>query len=89
MSEDQSKCACGTEGQVTDTGSASGRRHYRCPACGCIWREKNAAAVALGSLGGKARAAALSEEQRRDAARHANDIKRERVRLRASSQETP
>ena len=83
----EAKCVCGVEGQVTDTGSASGRKHYRCPACGAVWRGKNAAAVALGALGGKARAAALSPEQRVEAAKYANDAKRERIRLRTTPSE--
>ncbi|MDZ4342342.1 MAG: hypothetical protein U1E51_07880, partial [Candidatus Binatia bacterium] len=48
---------------VVDTGSASGRKHYRCPECGATWREKNAAAAALGRLGGLARASNISKER--------------------------
>lgn len=77
---DQAICACGTEGQVTDTGSASGRKHYRCPKCGRVWREKNPAAVALGSLGGKARSAALSPEERSQHSTMANEVRWGRVR---------
>ena len=59
---------CATEAQVVDVGSASGRKVFRCPKCGVQWREKNAAAVALGSLGGRARAEALSAEERSEQA---------------------
>ena len=55
---------CDVEAEVVDVGSASGRKSFRCPGCGATWREKNAAAVALGSLGGKARAEAMSPEDR-------------------------
>jgi len=62
---------CGVEAQVVDVGSASGRKTFRCPQCGARWREKNAAAVALGSLGGKARAESLSAEERSEQAARA------------------
>lgn len=58
---------CGTAAKVTDIGSASGRKTWRCPGCGATWREKaekNPAAVALGALGGRARAEAMSQEER-------------------------
>jgi len=58
--------------EVVDVGTASGRKTYRCPKCRVKWREKNAAAVALGSLGGKARAAALSPEERQTQAADAS-----------------
>lgn len=83
MSEDQATCACGTQGQITDTGSASGRKHYRCPACGAIWREKrekNAAAAALGSLGGKASSAAMTPEERSARSEQASNARWDRVR---------
>lgn len=80
MSDDQSMCGCGAQGQITDTGSASGRKHYRCPACGNTWREKNPAAVALGSLGGKARTAALSPEERSRQSTIASETRWDRVR---------
>lgn len=54
---------CGAAAQVADVGSASGRKTWRCPACGVIWREKNAAAAALGALGGAGRAEALSSAE--------------------------
>ena len=57
--------------EVVDVGSASGRKTFRCPRCRAQWREKNAAAVALGSLGGKARAAVLSPEARSEQATQA------------------
>lgn len=78
---DQSICAaCNVPGQITDTGSASGRKHYRCPSCGVTWREKNAAAVALGSLGGRARTAAMSPEERSRQSTLASETRWERVR---------
>lgn len=59
---------CQQPGEVVDTGSASGRKTYWCPRCRVRWREKapekNPAAVALGALGGKARAEALTAEER-------------------------
>ena len=59
---------CGNIGDLTGVGSASGRKSYRCAGCGATWRdkgpEKNPAAVALGALGGKARAESLSAEAR-------------------------
>lgn len=54
---------CGVEARVVDVGSASGRKLFRCPACGVQWREKNAAAAALGALGGRARADNLSAQE--------------------------
>lgn len=59
---------CGADAQVVDVGSASGRKTFRCPKCGVQWREKapekNPAAVALGSLGGRARAENMNPEAR-------------------------
>lgn len=54
---------CAAPSPLEQVGSASGRKHYRCPKCG-PWREKNAAACVLGSLGGKAAAASLSPQAR-------------------------
>lgn len=51
-------------GKFLEVGSASGRPFYRCQDCGHGWQGKNPAAVALGSLGGKARAVSLSPETR-------------------------
>ena len=55
--------SCGAESALQDVGSASGRGHYHCPACG-PWREKNASAVALGRNGGRATQASRSEKER-------------------------
>ena len=55
---------CSAEGIELRTGTASGRKHYKCPQCGGEWREKNAAAMAMGRLGGEARAATLTKAQR-------------------------
>ena len=54
---------CLVEGAVIDVGTASGRVHRQCPQCRSIWREKNAAAVAMGRLGGIARANSISKER--------------------------
>lgn len=55
---------CLVLGAELRVGTASGRKHYKCPKCGGEWREKNAAAVAMGRLGGEARAATLTKAQR-------------------------
>lgn len=85
MTTDQSVCACGQQGAVTATGSASGRKHYRCPACGTVWREKNPAAVALGALGGRASAEALTPAQRTVRAKKAADAKVAKIRVRQAA----
>ena len=59
---------CHVEGTLIEVGSASGRKHRKCPQCGAAWREKSAIAMAMGSLGGKARAANLSAERREEIA---------------------
>jgi tRNA(Ile2) C34 agmatinyltransferase TiaS len=85
---DQSLCACGAHGQITETGSASGRKHYRCSECGALWREKrdkNPAAVALGALGGKARTAALTPEERSRQSAQASEIRWDRIRAEKKS----
>lgn len=64
---------CLVEGTVTEVGTASGRKHYRCPQCSRAWREKNLAAAALGRLGGLAAAANLSEQERIDRATKAGN----------------
>lgn len=53
---------CKEESVQEEIGTASGRPHFRC-ANGHEWREKNPAAVALGSLGGKARTANMTPEE--------------------------
>lgn len=63
MSSDSICSKCLVEGTVVDTGSASGRKHYQCPQCKAVWRGKNAAAVAMGRLGGQARANNISKER--------------------------
>ena len=55
---------CSIAGEVIGQGSASGRLIYQCSKCNARWSGKNLAAMALGSLGGKARAEALTPEQR-------------------------
>lgn len=59
---------CETAGAVVGVGSASGRLYYRCPLCSSQWQGKNPSAMALGALGGTARAKALSPERRRQIA---------------------
>lgn len=68
MSNEALCSKCLIEGTVIEVGSASGRKHRKCPKCGAQWREKSAIAVAMGSLGGKARAANLSAERREEIA---------------------
>lgn len=55
---------CQVLGVELRVGTASGRKHYKCPTCGGEWREKNLAAVAMGRSGGIARAEALSQAER-------------------------
>ena len=59
---------CSIEMIVIGVGTASGRLTYQCEKCGDKQLGKNLAAMQLGSLGGRARAAALTEEQRREQA---------------------
>ena len=61
MSNEALCSKCLIEGTLIEVGSASGRKHRKCPQCGAQWREKNAAAVALGRLGGQARANSISK----------------------------
>lgn len=63
MSNEALCSKCLVEGVVIDTGSASGRKLYQCPNCKGAWREKNPAAVAMGRLGGQARANNISKER--------------------------
>lgn len=78
MSAEHACCpACGAPSQPLTTGTATGQRYYRCanPKCRSEWREKprekNPAAVAMGAMGGAARAAALTAEERRASAEQA------------------
>ena len=68
---DDSCPKCKAPGEVTQVGTATGTRYFRCGVCFVTWREKNKAAAALGSLGGRARADALSPAERSDSARAA------------------
>lgn len=54
---------CLVPGEVQDIGTASGRKTFRCPTCSRTWREKSPLAMALGALGGRARAERLSPEE--------------------------
>lgn len=68
--ESEVKCpTCQSLAVLTDVGTASQRKHFKCPSCGAQWREKNPSAVALGSLGGKAAAENMTPEQRTSRAR--------------------
>lgn len=74
---------CGNARDVeAEVGSASGRRHFRCGRCGAQWREKNAAAVALGALGGRAAADNMTPEQRSARAREAAEERWRREKTR-------
>ena len=62
----QSTCAkCQILVDATGVGSATGRLYYHCPQCGVEWAGKNAAAITLGSIGGKKSAEAHTPEERR------------------------
>ncbi len=62
---------CSLPMDVIGVGSSSGRLNYHCAKCGGTYWGKNLAAMQMGSLGGKARAEALSAEERSDQARKA------------------
>ena len=55
---------CYAKGVLQETGTASGRKHYRCPECGNAWREKHPGAVELGRLGGIKAAQNMTPEER-------------------------
>lgn len=79
------RCAAGgntVAGNVIGQGSASGRLIYQCPKCYTQWKGKNLAAMALGSLGGKARAEALTSEQRSAQASKAVESRWKKVKSR-------
>ena len=62
----QSTCGkCNIVVDATGVGSATGRLYYRCPSCGVEWAGKNAAAVILGSAGGKKTAECMTPEERK------------------------
>lgn len=75
---------CSKPGKLIEVGSASGRGHYRCEWCGTSWREKSAAAVALGKLGGIARAERLSIERRSEIALNAGMVNKRKFLQRGS-----
>ena len=58
---------CGVASSLVTIGTATGLGTYDCPKHGA-WREKNPAAVALGSLGGKARMNGLTPQERTELA---------------------
>ena len=58
---------CGAASKLVTVGTASGRGTFDCPKHG-VWREKNPAAVALGSLGGAARMNGLTPQERTELA---------------------
>ena len=71
---------CNIKGQITEIGAASGRPHYHCSQCGVTWWGKNPYAVAYGALGGKARAKALSPEERTRIAEKAGNAFAQKMR---------
>lgn len=75
MSNEALCSKCLVEGVVIDIGSASGRKQRQCPQCKNIWREKNAAAVAMGRLGGQARANNISKERAEEIASGAGNAR--------------
>lgn len=80
MSNGELCTKCLVTGAVVDTGSASGRKHRRCPKCGATWREKNPAAVALGRLGAQASNAARTPEERTALGEKAANIRWEKIK---------
>ena len=72
---------CKEISRLEQVGSASGRPHYHCAKCG-PWVGKHPAAVALGSLGGRASSANLSKEARIQRAEDAANARWRAQRLR-------
>lgn len=77
---------CKTEMKVIGVGTASGRLQYHCDTCGSDQWGKNFAAMKLGSLGGKARAAALTPEKRQEIAEKAGNAYAEKMREKRRNQ---
>lgn len=77
---------CKTDMRVIGVGSASGRLQYHCDTCGAEKWGQNFAAMKIGSLGGKARAAALTPEKRQEIAEKAGNAFAEKVRERRRNQ---
>ena len=77
---------CSTPMTVIGKGSATGRLRYQCSTCRAEQWGKNPAAVAMGSLGGKARAAKLSPEKRTEIAEKAGNANAERIREKKRNQ---
>ncbi len=71
---------CSIDMIVIGVGTASGRLTYQCEKCGDKQLGKNPSAMALGSLGGKARAEALSPERRQEIAEKAGNAFAEKMR---------
>lgn len=71
---------CGVKAEISEIGEASGRPHYHCPQCGVMWWGKNPHAMAYGALGGKARAKALSPEERTRIAEKAGNAFAQKMR---------
>ena len=75
---------CSVPMVVIGLGSATGRLKYHCSVCGSEQWGKNpaasVAAAALGALGGKARAAALTPEERSVSAKQAVDARWRKVK---------
>lgn len=72
--------ACDIPMDMIGIGTASGRLCYQCPKCNAEKKGKNPAAMALGALGGKARAEALTAEERQRISEKGNEVLMERRR---------
>ena len=77
---------CKTEMKVIGVGSASGRLQYHCDTCGADVRGQHFGAMMMGSLGGKARAAALTPEKRLEIAEKAGNAFAEKMREKRRNQ---
>ena len=77
---------CNSEMRMVGMGTASGRLQYHCDTCGKEVWGKNFAALVMGSLGGKARAVALSPEKRQEIAEKAGNAFAEKMREKRRNQ---
>ena len=77
---------CKTDMRVIGVGSASGRLQYHCDICGAERWGQHWDATKLGSLGGKARAAALTPEKRQAIAEKAGNAYAEKMREKRRNQ---
>ena len=77
---------CSVPMDIVGVGTASGRLKYHCSKCGVEQWGKNLAAMTLGSLGGKARAQALTPEKRQEIAEKAGNAFAEKMRKKRRNQ---